>query len=89
MQTARDIETFAFYVLEQGEPMSPVESELNAIDRVEQIKEYHCKAGIQKSPRYYHYFKLQTMALNDGGYKRTKEHIFKDNKGKIIKTILN
>lgn len=82
-------ETIGFIKLEQGEPMGGIESELDAIEKTDYLKAYHAMNGIKKSPRYYYYFKLQAMALNDSGYKKTKQHIFKDSEGRDINIILN
>lgn len=82
-------ETYGFIFLEQGKPMDEVESELDAIEKTDYLKAYHAINGVKKSDRYYHYFKLQAMALNDAGYKKTRQHIFKDCEGNNINLVLN
>ena len=84
IQTSNCTEIFAFYTLEQGEPMSPIDSEINAIQKTEDLKQLHRERGILKNDRFYYYFKLQVMALNDAGLKRTKDHVFRDSKGKSL-----
>ena len=46
IQTSPISEAFAFVELEQGEPMNPIESELNAIERTENIREFNEEVGI-------------------------------------------
>lgn len=62
----------------KGEPMSPIESELDAIERIKLMREAHRELGIIKSPRYYDYAKLAIMEMNDNGLVNTEEHFFKD-----------
>ena len=83
------VEVFVFVEIEKGEPMEAIASELNAIEKMMQIKEFHEENGIKKNELYYDYFKMQTMALNDSGYKRVSQHIFKDEKGENVQTHLN
>ena len=77
-------ELFCYSRRVQGEKMNPIEAELDAIDRINSLKEAHRELGITKSPRFYDYAKLSIMEMNDLGLTSTEEHFFKDTNGDNI-----
>ena len=89
IQTNVNTEVFGMIKFKSTEPMNPIESELDAIERVEEVKQFHKDNGILKGNRFYDYLKLQIMSLNDAGTKKVDEHIFKDSNGNNINIILN
>ena len=89
IQTNVNTEVFGLIKFTNVEPMNPIESELDAIERVEEVKQFHKENAIKKSNRFYDYLKLQIMSLNDTGTKKLNEHIFKDTKGNNLNIILN
>lgn len=82
-------EVFGLIKFEQFEPMNKIDSELDAIEKVEEVRQFHKTNKILKSPRFYDYLKLQIMELNDNGLKKVDEHIFKDYNGNNLNIILN
>ena len=89
VETNANTEVFGLIEFTKVEPMNPIESEIDAIERVEEVKQFHKCNGIKKGNRFYDYLKLQIMSLNDAGTKKLNEHIFKDYNGNNINIILN
>ena len=77
-QNSMTSEVFCYSRKAKREPMNPIESELDAIERIKYMKEAHQELGIIKSPRFYDYAKLAIMEMNDHGFVSTEEHFFKD-----------
>jgi len=83
------IEVFGLIKFKEVEPMQPIESELDAIEKVESVKQFHKDNQIRKKENFYVYLKAQIMELNDKGLKKVDEHIFKDGSGNNLNLILN
>lgn len=77
-QNTQTSELFCYSRRIKGKKMTPIEAELDAIERIKSLKEAHRELGIVKSPRYYDYAKLSFMEMNDLGLTSTEEHFFKD-----------
>lgn len=89
IQVSNEFQILAFVKMKQFEKMSPIESELNAIQRVDQLRRINEDLGVFKPDSYYCYMKLAILEMNDKGYCRTEEHLVKDVNNEVIKICLN
>ena len=82
-------EVFGLIKFKEFEPMEPILSELDAIEKVESVKQFHKDNEVRKKENFYKQLKLQIMELNDKGLKKVDEHIFQDGNGNNLNLILN
>lgn len=83
-QNSPTSEIFAYVKKGKTKKLGYYESELDAIERVKDLKEIHQSLGIVKSKRFYEYAKLAFMEQTDKGEIITDEHFFKDTLGENL-----
>ena len=75
---------FCYIKFKKSKRMSFIESEIDAIERINLLREMNESNGVHKPESYYHYAKIAIMEMNDMGFARTEEHFFRDTNGDNI-----